>query len=55
MYHLKKNGIKLKITYPFPIYKMKPYKKYGSKKILRKLKAGEGERVKQAKLAKAES
>ncbi len=35
LYHLKKNGIKLKITYPYPIYKMKPYKKYGSKKILK--------------------
>ena len=31
---LKKNDINLKITYPFPIYKMKPYKKYGTKKRL---------------------
>jgi dTDP-3-amino-2,3,6-trideoxy-4-keto-D-glucose/dTDP-3-amino-3,4,6-trideoxy-alpha-D-glucose/dTDP-2,6-dideoxy-D-kanosamine transaminase len=32
---LKKKGINLKITYPFPIYKMKPYKIYGSKFLLK--------------------
>jgi aminotransferase EvaB len=35
MNYLKKNGINLKITYPFPIYKMKPYKSYGLKKMLK--------------------
>ena len=31
---LKKDNINLKITYPFPVYKMPPYKKYFIKKNL---------------------
>ena len=34
--HLKKNNINVKITYPYPIHKMQAYKKYGSKKVLKK-------------------
>tara|TARA_B100000795_G_C22646456_1_gene378542 strand:- start:410 stop:661 length:252 start_codon:yes stop_codon:yes gene_type:complete len=30
---LKRNKINLKITYPYPIYKMKPYKKFYDKKL----------------------
>ena len=31
---LKSKKINLKITYPYPIYKMEPYKNYGNKKEL---------------------
>ena len=32
---LKKNKINLKITYPYPIYKMKPYKKFYKKNLVK--------------------
>ena len=35
---LKSKKINLKITYPYPIYKMEPYKNYGNKKELKILK-----------------